>query len=722
MTKSTYHPFKESLLFALSRLEQQGGVKNIVDKRDKVDVDYIIPIPQHPINDIRDVEPVTFDFDPRFPIPLPYFQRDDFPQVPHLLLNTGDRKYPCLLEAHFEQVALQWDADFYVRRLHEWLEKTSEGILHQEDQPLEHFLLGQGANLILPVEYLLKIDCVHLRKESYGETEVYYLEKTKNEGNTEYHVLKVDLGTHKHSGIIPSPDNLESLGEFFAQFNGQFDLFSWISESSKKIENYDKPLLIIVTACIEDEILGKSENRTYGFLCNATLKEVGLIGEIIGEKDDYIAPIFTPLNKDELRKISVIALSVHEQFNILTARATNGIDLFSTSYPVVAQVGVGAIGGQLARNLSQAGFAGRWKCIDYDILFPHNLSRWILADEIGKPKASILSESLNNLLKVKIGMVNDQLEEYSTPYLFKVTLGEVSDEMIRVLESSEVIIDSSASLTVQRMLDLIVQDERERFTIFLSPSGDGLSIFYSPADWGNNHTVLEISFYKALIKNNELHTFLQHSNNVFSYSGDSCRALSTQISTHKIAMFSSIASGIIEKLYKGESPQVIIFNLENDFSTSRKSIHIEEFISIEPKWEEDIKLKISTTLFEEVKSARTATLPNETGGVLIGSFDIVSKTLFVVDQIEAPIDSTQTPSTFHRGMKGINERLDQINEITHNNLYYIGEWHSHPSGVPPWPSKLDEKLLHWLRTERGSQIYPYLMLIIGDNGDFTILF
>ena len=719
MTKSIEHPFKESLLFALSRLKQQGGVKNIVDKGNEVDVDYIIPIPQHPVNDIREVEPVTFNFDPKFLIPLPYFQRDNFPRVPHLLLNTGDRKYPCLIEAHFEQIALQWDADFYVRRVHEWLEKTSEGQLHQEDQPLEHFLLAQGRHLILPIEYFLNIDCIYVKKENYGETEVYYLENKKTANNTEHHVLKVDLGSRKHSGVISSPNNLENLGDFFMQFNSQFDLFSWINESCKNTENYDKPLVIIATALIEDETLGKSESKVYGFSCEATLQDIGIIGGVIGKQDNFIAPILTPLNKKELKNVNVTALSVHEQFNIITARATNGIDISSSSFPVVAQIGVGAIGGQIARNLSQAGFAGNWKCIDYDLLFPHNLSRWILADEIGNPKANILSESLNNLLKVKMGMVNGQLENYSTSHLFKIPLGYIPDEMIKVLESSEVIIDSSASLGVQRTLDLFVQDERERFTIFLSPSGEGLSIFYSPTHWGENHTVLEISFYKALLRDNELNSFLQHSNNLFSYSGDSCRALSTQISTHKISMYSSIASGIIEKLYKTDAPQVMLFKSGDDFNTNKQTLHIEEFMPIE--LEGEIKLKVSTALMDEIKSSRLATLPNETGGVLIGAYDIVSKTLFVVDQISAPIDSTSTPSTFHRGVEGVNQRLDQIHEITHNNLYYVGEWHSHPAGIPPWPSKLDQNLLQWLRSERGSQLYPYLMLIISDD-DFIISF
>ena len=51
-------------------------------------------------------------------------------------------------------------------------------------------------------------------------------------------------------------------------------------------------------------------------------------------------------------------------------------------------------------------------------------------------------------------------------------------------------------------------------------------------------------------------------------------------------------------------------------------------------------------LEEKLRAARNEKLPNETGGVLIGSFDMARRIIYVVDATEAPLGSRSSLTAF----------------------------------------------------------------------------
>ena len=53
--------------------------------------------------------------------------------------------------------------------------------------------------------------------------------------------------------------------------------------------------------------------------------------------------------------------------------------------------------------------------------------------------------------------------------------------------------------------------------------------------------------------------------------------------------------------------------------------------------------------------------------------------IYVVDATEAPADSQECRNGFLRGLEGLQEEVDSIEEATTGMLGYIGEWHSHPN-------------------------------------------
>ena len=122
---------------------------------------------------------------------------------------------------------------------------------------------------------------------------------------------------------------------------------------------------------------------------------------------------------------------------------------------------------------------------------------------------------------------------------------------------------------------------------------------------------------------------------------------------------------------------------------------------------------------DKAHEARTRKLPNETGGVLLGSYDMQRKIVYVVDCLPAPPDSEEWPTLYIRGYRRLRLKIEKIQQITVNELQYIGEWHSHPPGCSVKPSHDDRQVFNWLSDHMKIDGLPPLMLIVGDPGKYA---
>ena len=55
-------------------------------------------------------------------------------------------------------------------------------------------------------------------------------------------------------------------------------------------------------------------------------------------------------------------------------------------------------------------------------------------------------------------------------------------------------------------------------------------------------------------------------------------------------------------------------------------------------------------LLAKLSSLREPKLPNETGGVLLGSFDVERRILYIADALPSPPDSEEWPTLYIRGL------------------------------------------------------------------------
>jgi integrative and conjugative element protein (TIGR02256 family) len=125
---------------------------------------------------------------------------------------------------------------------------------------------------------------------------------------------------------------------------------------------------------------------------------------------------------------------------------------------------------------------------------------------------------------------------------------------------------------------------------------------------------------------------------------------------------------------------------------------------------------VDAWLLQHLAELRISRLPNETGGVFLGAYDLPRKTVYVVDTIPSPPDSIEWPTLYIRGCDGLLDRVKAVSELTVQQLEYIGEWHSHPDQCGCNPSADDMKVFSWMTDRMSAAGLPALMAIIGQHG------
>ncbi|TDP98157.1 Mov34/MPN/PAD-1 family protein [Labedaea rhizosphaerae] len=95
----------------------------------------------------------------------------------------------------------------------------------------------------------------------------------------------------------------------------------------------------------------------------------------------------------------------------------------------------------------------------------------------------------------------------------------------------------------------------------------------------------------------------------------------------------------------------------------------------------ELTVTFAANVATTVKAITTAALPRETGGLLVGWWDL--GTVFIKDAVEV-VDPEATSVGWSRHQETAQRILDQtLEQIAHPWLGYVGDWHSHPKPCPP---------------------------------------
>ncbi|MCA9749178.1 MAG: Mov34/MPN/PAD-1 family protein, partial [Romboutsia sp.] len=97
---------------------------------------------------------------------------------------------------------------------------------------------------------------------------------------------------------------------------------------------------------------------------------------------------------------------------------------------------------------------------------------------------------------------------------------------------------------------------------------------------------------------------------------------------------------------------------------------------------------LSDKCYNKVLSIAAQYFPNEIGSSLIGSYSSDGYDAYIKDITPITIDSISTRYSFVRGIKGLKKYYKELLK-KNDELYYLGEWHTHPNGKTN-PSSTDD--------------------------------
>lgn len=346
--------------------------------------------------------------------------------------------------------------------------------------------------------------------------------------------------------------------------------------------------------------------------------------------------------------------------------------------------GCGALGSKIAMHFARNGYTG-FLIVDPDFVSAHNLTRHaLLANSIGKNKARALVDEIQALFphdKVHCIPVSNIGERVLTGKLKE--LAEVFDW----------IFDFTASETFFNIL--VTTDLKIKAKVCRTYLSDFGNIAITLLE-GENRTIrlddLVASLYYEALTNSQVSNWLikEQKNNMHTKLvnvGIGCNSETSVLSDDVISLQAASKALLFKKLSKRpptffSTGHIFINEIVETDSLALRSAHIQvlPFVTVkannDPEWE----IRYRNGLISRLKSEMGKAMPNETGGIFIGSINYKTRTIHVVDVVDAPPDSQANPGCFFRGVKNLPEQIQEVQQKTGGQLGYIGEWHTHPFG------------------------------------------
>jgi proteasome lid subunit RPN8/RPN11 len=692
---------------------------------DVVEFEVSVDAVQHPVYDIRPVEPVAVVFvtgGTSQSAPEVLALREDFPEdAPHLLQR--DFEYPrslCLYDVRFRDVESQWTPARFVALIREWFRLTARGELHAEDQPLERLLTEAAGWVILPPAVLQRAlaqgedaGAVDLPlwfngRPEHGGRPVIIGSLAAPAPGAEPRAIAAVLRTEPrvHGTLRRAPRTLADLHALLAA--GGDDLVGQLRQSMRGWEQRESfasaQMVFLLVVPKRRTAEGPVEStEAWVFFADGTVEEVGTRIDAWQRAGDKLGVLlgFDPARDGRDVRVE-LGYTIYTQGRGNLARQNGRAAEDDRS---IVSVGGGALGSQVMMNAARAAF-GRWTVIDDDLVLPHNLARHAVpGDAVGYKKAEVLKTLANavaNEEPVHRAIVADVLAP-----------GERAAEVESAFADADLILDVSASVAVARALARDVVSSARRVSLFLNPSGTDLTLLSEDVGRTTPLDLLEMQYYRAVARGGALDGALAESLSRVRY-GRSCRDVSVALPQALVGLYAGLGTLGLDKAAVDPAANARVWRLDHD--TLGVSPVVIETSSMVECSSSGWRVVTDEWLLWRLAELRASKLPSETGGVLVGTYDLSRRIVYLVETIPSPKDSHEYPTSYMRGAENLAEDVERITAATAGQLHYVGEWHSHPAGHSCHPSDADQKLFAWLAEELARDGLPPLMVIVGDGG------
>jgi integrative and conjugative element protein (TIGR02256 family) len=675
-----------------------------------------VEVGQAPLRDIRPVEriAVTFSGSDRY-WPEVLALREDFPRdLPHLFprLESEPRSL-CLYEDSYEELKLRWTAVKVVERIRFWLRESSRESLHGADQPLEPLFVGRFESLILPTDIFTGDGSApeHLSVQCYEQglqSTVYVATRTHGSitASAGDFVATIFIGEPRvQSGMRFAPGHLLDLNK--ATNIAGVDVIDGLRRRLLEWQHDARLLksrLIIVMAFpkIREKGSAVEASDIWAFGMHQSVEQLGemlALWQVVpgGQVGGLVGVTF------DAKSAAAISLTpLNPQFALSRARAAAANGLAPDTRRITA-VGVGALGSQIIGTLARAGY-GQWKFIDEDMFLPHNAARHELPHSVvGLTKVTALTQWINSILSepvVETGIVANLLDP-----------GDKREIVENALQGAEVIADFSASQAVARHLARDFDGSGRCVSAFMNPGGTDLIFLAEDSSRTTRLDVVEMQYYRMLLEETELSEHFRPPEGQVRIAR-SCRDVSAVLPGDVVMHHAAIASRAMRMALNQDQGRICVWTSDKEFNTRlfqrSPADTIEGTVG-------RVRLITDRLFLSTVRAERQRKLPHETGGVLLGSWDLQRGIVYVVAMISSPDDSDECPTSYIRGCRGLESAVSDVMARTDGQLQYLGEWHSHPDGHSAEPSDDDCKLFDWVREYTTQDGYPPVMLIVGEK-------
>lgn len=655
--------------------------------------------------------------------------REDFPNVLHRYhVLPNEPSSLCLYFEPWSAIERSWTPQNFLQRILWWLRETANGTLHRADQPLEQIYYDSPYKIVLPPDFQSKIQdnslslilgIVQQSDAGFRIVRGKFQPKRQAQGHNlqQTEVLCLTLPAIVHGPVEMPPNSLGEVHDQLERRGAPFlaELISLIREMCPEQgleRNSLLRCLLVLTIPIKrapDEVPNRYEIRAF-----QSDRDLAALGEATGaltlhERKFYAIPLLGSGKQEEMitwRGIPVLPIDIRFEADAEFSRKASAVDPNTAQFKGLL-AGVGSLGSAIAWLWAKESW-GEWTFVDDDIVEPHNTVRHIATNSfIGDFKVDAVKQ---------ITEANYHPGYYKAVGIPDTVLNKENRSVQQALSEADLLLDVTTTVEVLREWSWL-EDICRSASVFLTPSGNNSALLFEDGDRLIRLDSLEAQYYRAIL-NSDWGTNLLDGNKGALWIGAGCRDVSAVISNEVVQLHAAILARQVRLLRDRPEPCIRIWCSDQETgSVNALDIKVQEPLRCELSgwhvvWDAGTQRKLA--------EARSAHLPEETGGVVLGYVDQKLRVIYIVDVLPAPPDSQSGLTEFIRGFEGLEATLEEIARRTARVVGYIGEWHSHPAFSSAFPSQTDQALIESLASTLALDGQPALMVIVGAAGGISL--
>lgn len=684
--------------------------------------------------DIRGREPLLLVFNKQtYPYKAPYVRADrkDFPaDLPHLNpVPSGSPQWFCLHRGDLDDWFAEHSLAELVRRAQEWLHDAAHGTLMREADRFETTRIATflGFSVFPYEEYTRKVLAT---TASGSEVVLFELLKARGvhpeQGFTIYHSTFVDEGeTERYRAVVRDFNSAQ--GQRGSEEKMQLGLLLWPDPARVDPEYFGVlPSTFGELAAFGDKcgIDVRSAIRTYNSQELGSLVGVPVLiavrrpQPLIGQETNIELISFVVrvehTDAETPDDAPVYVLTHVEPMTPESARRMSRRE-DDPAEPRTLVLGLGALGSKIALHRGRGG-DDAMTLVDTDVISPHNLVRHaLLRSALGGNKAEATRDEIGRLFQGGADRTQLQALKLNAFSLLAESPGGP-------LSGHGLLLDCTASKSVLHALVDATLPEETR-TVRAEIAHRGQLGFWLAEGPGRSPRLddLQTALFAQALRDPTLSQWLQHHRDDREdlvgaalediTVGVSCNSTTLRLADDVVSYHAASISLALRDLPDAGEIGVVSWTGDGHHPAGVRRVTVSPTVARRPAEAPGWTVRYLGAAADDMRMRFLRAADKETGGVLYGRIDPKRQIVYVAYASAPPPDSVGHSYVFRRGIEGLHEQVEEVDELTGGLITYVGEWHTHPRGSGDL-SSVDQKAVDTLQAIHAAARFPTLVTIV----------